>query len=165
MKIPFLQIPESYRISEPLHQNKYLVNGELKAWEGEKANIYSTISSTEDYNPTFLGTVPNLEAEQAIDALEAACDAYDKGKGLWPTMKVADRIACMENFVEQMRTKREEVVKLLMWEIGKNLADSEKEFDRTVDYIYDTINAYKQIDRDSAKFHKHSGVHLSLIHI
>merc|ERR1711965_820645 len=46
-----------------------------------------------------------------------------------------------------------------MWEIGKNLADSEKEFDRTVDYIFDTIDAYKSIDRDSAKFEKNSGIH------
>jgi glyceraldehyde-3-phosphate dehydrogenase (NADP+) len=45
-----------------------------------------------------------------------------------------------------------------MWEIGKNLNDSEKEFDRTVDYIVDTINEYKDIDRDSAKFHNHGGV-------
>jgi glyceraldehyde-3-phosphate dehydrogenase (NADP+) len=73
-------------------------------------------------------------------------------------MKVEDRISCMKKFVEQMKTKREEVVKLLMWEIGKNLPDSEKEFDRTVDYIYDTIEDYKQMDRDSAKFEKHSGV-------
>ncbi len=73
-------------------------------------------------------------------------------------MKVVDRIACMEKFVEQMKTKREEVVKLLMWEIGKTLPDSEKEFDRTVEYIYDTIEDYKQMDRDSAKFVKSSGV-------
>ena len=58
-----------------------------------------------------------------------------------------------------MKTKREEVIKLLMWEIGKNLLDSEKEFDRTVDYIYETIEAYKQIDRDSAKFEKNSSVY------
>ena len=45
-----------------------------------------------------------------------------------------------------------------MWEIGKNYSDSKKEFDRTVDYIYDTIEAYKQIDRNSAKFQKHSGI-------
>ena len=45
-----------------------------------------------------------------------------------------------------------------MWEIGKNHTDSQKEFDRTVDYIYDTIEAYKKIDRDSAKFQKHSGI-------
>tara|TARA_B110000090_G_scaffold84023_1_gene95590 strand:- start:1737 stop:3026 length:1290 start_codon:yes stop_codon:yes gene_type:complete len=58
-----------------------------------------------------------------------------------------------------MKTKRDEIVKLLMWEIGKTLPDSEKEFDRTVDYIYDTIEDYKQMDRDSAKFEKNSGVH------
>tara|TARA_B100000575_G_C23059634_1_gene610036 strand:- start:39 stop:1292 length:1254 start_codon:yes stop_codon:yes gene_type:complete len=46
-----------------------------------------------------------------------------------------------------------------MWEIGKNYKDSQKEFDRTVDYIYDTIDDYKQLDRNSAKFHKHSGVY------
>ena len=57
-----------------------------------------------------------------------------------------------------MKTKREEIVKLLMWEIGKTLPDSEKEFDRTIDYIYDTIEDYKQMDRDSAKFEKNSGV-------
>ena len=37
-----------------------------------------------------------------------------------------------------------------MWEIAKNKADSYKEFDRTVDYIYDTIEAYKKLDRKSA---------------
>jgi glyceraldehyde-3-phosphate dehydrogenase (NADP+) len=46
-----------------------------------------------------------------------------------------------------------------MWEIGKNLPDSEKEFDRTVDYIYDTIEDYIKMDRNSAKFQKHGGVH------
>ena len=46
-----------------------------------------------------------------------------------------------------------------MWEIGKNLPDSQKEFDRTIEYINDTIEAYKDIDRDSARFEKHSGVH------
>jgi glyceraldehyde-3-phosphate dehydrogenase (NADP+) len=58
-----------------------------------------------------------------------------------------------------MKIEREKVVKLLMWEIGKNLADSEKEFDRTVDYIVDTIDAYKDLDRGSAKFLKDGGVH------
>jgi glyceraldehyde-3-phosphate dehydrogenase (NADP+) len=64
----------------------------------------------------------------------------------------------MERFVTLMKQERDKVVKLLMWEIGKNLNDSEKEFDRTVDYIVDTINEYKDIDRDSAKFHNHGGV-------
>ena len=122
------------------------------------SNVYSTISSTEDYKPTLLGTIPTLGKKEALSALDAAVSSYNKGQGLWPTMKVVDRIACMEKFVEQMKTNRAEVVKLLMWEIGKNLPDSQKEFDRTVEYIYDTIEDYKQMDRDSAKFEKNSGV-------
>ena len=74
-------------------------------------------------------------------------------------MKVEGRIAAMEKFVAQMKTKRDEIVKLLMWEIGKTLPDSEKEFDRTVEYIYDTIEDYKQMDRNSAKLEKNSGVY------
>ena len=46
-----------------------------------------------------------------------------------------------------------------MWEIGKNKADATKEFDRTVEYIYDTINAYKMLDRKSAKFDKEGAIH------
>ena len=42
--------------------------------------------------------------------------------------------------------------------VDKNHNDSKKEFDRTVDYIYDTIEAYKQIDRGSANFQKNSGI-------
>ncbi len=154
-----IEIPQEYKITTPLNQGTYLVSGELRSWTGDTAEVYSTISSTEEYEPTLLGSVPQLGETEALEALEAACLAYDKGQGLWPTMKVIDRIACMEKFVEQMKTKREDVVKLLMWEIGKNLSDSEKEFDRTVDYIYDTIEAYKQIDRDSAKFEKNEGVY------
>ncbi|MEC8535902.1 MAG: aldehyde dehydrogenase family protein, partial [Bacteroidota bacterium] len=152
-------MPENFKITQPIHQKTYLVNGELKSWNGTTSKVYSTISSTADYAPTLLGSIPLLKKEQAYEALDAASTAYNNGQGLWPTMKVVDRIACMEKFVSQMKTKRDEVVKYLMWEIGKNHNDSQKEFDRTVDYIYDTIDDYKQLDRNSAKFHKHSGVY------
>ncbi len=99
-----------------------------------------------------------MDKEAALDVLESACTAYARGQGQWPTMKEAERIKCMENFVSKMKTKREEVVKYLMWEIGKNLPDSQKEFDRTVEYIEDTIEDYKQLDRDSSKFSKRDGV-------
>ena len=155
----FSEIPQPYQISTLIHQDTYLVGGQLKPWKGKTTEVYSTISSTPDYKPTLLGTIPDLGKDEALEALDAACDAYDKGQGLWPTMKVVDRVACMEKFVKQMKTKRDEVVKLLMWEIGKNLPDSQKEFDRTVEYIEDTIEEYKQIDRDAAKFEKHDGVY------
>ena len=39
-----------------------------------------------------------------------------------------------------------------MWEIGKSQADAAKEFDRTVEYINNTIDALKDIDRQSSRF-------------
>ncbi len=151
-------IPQEFQITTPLHQKTYLVDGELLEWKGEFTDIYATISSTETYKPTLLGSVPVMGEIEALQVVEAAAKAYGNGQGLWPTMKVVDRIKCMQNFVAQMKTTRNEVVKFLMWEIGKSLADSEKEFDRTVEYIYDTIEDYKQLDRNCARFTKSQGV-------
>lgn len=152
-------IPEAYQIKEVIHQKQYLVNGELKQWDGNTSDVYSTISSTEKYKPTLLGSIPDMGEAEALNALDGALGAYNKGQGVWPTMHVKDRIECMETFVKKMSTKREEIVKLLMWEIGKSLPDSEKEFDRTVEYINDTVEDYKQLDRNAAKFQKHDGVY------
>ena len=141
----------------PIHSNKYLVNGVLKHWTGAKAEVYSNIYY-ENEAPTLLGSVPDMDTEAANEAINSAVAAFDKGKGDWPTMKVKDRIACMNTFVEKMRPHREEVVRLLMWEIGKTKNDAYKEFDRTIDYILDTIEAYKKLDRKSAKFDNESGI-------
>jgi acyl-CoA reductase-like NAD-dependent aldehyde dehydrogenase len=53
--------------------------------------------------------------------------------------------------------QRDLIIKLLMWEIGKTLADSTKEFDRTVDYINQTIDALKDLDRESSRFQQAEG--------
>jgi glyceraldehyde-3-phosphate dehydrogenase (NADP+) len=151
-------IPSAFQIDQPLHQRHYLLDGELKQWQGETTDVFSTISATENYQPTLLGSIPNMKEQEALEALNSSVAAYDNGKGLWPTMKVIDRIKCMETFVKEMKTTRHEVVKYLMWEIGKSQSDSEKEFDRTVEYIYDTIEDYKKLDRDSARFTKSQGV-------
>ena len=135
--------------------NQYLINGELSSWEGSMAEVSSNIFLNEKngvQSPTVIGEVPDMDEESALKAMDAAVDAFKRGKGLWPTMKVKERMACMEKFVSIMSTKRDIIVELLMWEIGKNNADAAKEFDRTVEYIYDTIEAYKKLDRKSAKF-------------
>ena len=151
-------IPSEFQITNLLHQDTYLVNGELKKWTGETTPVFSTISSTDHYAPTILGSIPAMGEVEGSEAVDAAVAAYNNGQGFWPTMKVIDRIKCMENFVTQMKATRSEVVKYLMWEIGKSLPDSEKEFDRTVEYIYDTIEDYKELDRNNARFTKTQGV-------
>ncbi len=155
----FVKIPEKFTLKAPIDQRQYLVDGDLLSWTGKTSEVYSTISSTPAYAPTLLGSIPDMGEKEAMAALDAALQAYDQGQGTWPTMKVRDRIACMEKFLDQMKSKRDPIVTLLMWEIGKSLPDSEKEFDRTVEYIEDTIEEYKTLDRNAARFDKHDGVY------
>ncbi|MBO9551394.1 NADP-dependent glyceraldehyde-3-phosphate dehydrogenase [Pseudomonas sp.] len=152
-------IPENWRLGAPLEQRDYLVNGELRRWDGPLATVRSPVwlKEADGERQVVLGSAPLLDADTALTALDAAVNAYDKGRGAWPNMRVAERIQHVETFLARMREQRTAVVKLLMWEIGKNLKDSEKEFDRTCDYIVDTINALKDLDRRSSRFELEQG--------
>lgn len=152
-------IPEAYRLDTYLEQREYLIDGELKTWAGELAPVVSPVFVKEGsgYKQKIIGSTPLLNAAEAMTALDAAVKAHDLGKGEWAMMSVADRIAHVERFLGRMKEKRSEVVKLLMWEIGKPLKDSEKEFDRTCDYITDTIKALKEADRSAAKIIEEQG--------
>jgi aldehyde dehydrogenase (NAD+) len=148
-------IPPEHARGAPLHQNVSLVGGVLKPWHGDNVPVVSPIRLRDDKGelvPFVLGSVPQGGLAEAEDALAAAVAAYDSGRGVWPTMTVAERIACMQDFAKQMVARRREVVELLMWEIGKSFADSEKEFDRTVDYIRATIDALRDLDNNSSRF-------------
>lgn len=154
------QIPVEYRI-EPVHQREYLINGEMRQWDGPTTDVYSQIGAPDadgTIKPRLVGSFPVGTEKEAMEALDAAVAAYDNGRGEWPTMSVAGRIACMETFVGKMLEQKQRVVSLMMWEIGKNLADSTKEFDRTVKYIYDTIDALKDIDRAGSRFRVEEGI-------
>jgi len=154
-----INIPKDYQLDEMINHTEYLIDGKISSWNGKQANVYSTLlCDSKDKEPTLIGNTPEMSGEFAIKALDSAHKAFNHGQGSWPTMKVYERINCMENFVDRMILKRDEIVKLLMWEIGKNLNDSIKEFDRTVEYIKDTIEEYKIIDRNGATFQNKSGV-------
>jgi hypothetical protein len=54
-------------------------------------------------------------------------------------LQPAKRIAAVEKYIKQLKTKREEIIELLMWEICKNTAAATSEFDRTIKYVEDTM--------------------------
>ena len=152
-------IPKEFQLNKIINHTEYLINGKINQWDGKQASVFSTLlCDISEKEPQLIGKTPEMSGDFALKALEAAHNAFNYGQGEWPTMKVYERINCMENFVKKMLSKREEIVKLLMWEIGKNLNDSRKEFDRTVEYINDTIEEYKVIDRKGATFQNKSGV-------
>lgn len=151
-------IPQEFRLEE-VHQREYLLNGELVQWDGPVTSIYSPVCIPTDngLERKLLGSIPRTSPKEALEALDAAVNAYNNGLGEWPTMTVGERINCMQKFVYLMIQQRDLVIKLLMWEIGKTLSDATKEFDRTVDYINDTIDALKDLDRESSRFQEAEG--------
>ena len=143
------------RVIPPAHAAgaRYLIDGELHRWSGPLQSVMSPVClvGPDGAKRVELGKYPLMTANESLAALESACAAYGKGRGDWPTMSVAERIRAVEAFIPRMQSVRDDVVALLMWEIGKTRPDAEKEFDRTVDYIRDTVGALKDLDRISSR--------------
>ena len=153
-------IPAEFRLAAPLDQTDYLLDGELHHWSGPVQKVFSPVCCPAPDGPVRqpIGSFPLMGEAEALTVLDAAVRAYDNGRGLWPAMPVAGRIEHVQEFAWKMKEQRDEVVKLLMWEIGKSLADSRKEFDRTIDYIGATIDALKELDRVSSRFVIEQGI-------
>ena len=154
------EIPPDLIKDLPFTQDGYLCAGALHRWQGPMQDVSSPIWVQEAGAPAphHIGSYPLLTETEALRALDAAVAAYDHGRGQWPTMSVAERIHHMEQFAFRMLEKKEMVIRLLMWEVGKSLQDSTKEFDRTITYINATLAALKDLDRASSRFTIEDGI-------
>ena len=90
-----------------------------------------------------IGTMPQMTSEQALEVLESSVGAWNGGSGVWPQMSLSDRISSVQSFLAELQHKREEIVQVLMFEIGKNRKDAESEFDRTIKFAEQTIDFIK----------------------
>jgi glyceraldehyde-3-phosphate dehydrogenase (NADP+) len=153
-------IPQEVIVTGKKYEPVYLLDGKIKRWDGPLQEVSSPVCVNRNGKTEriILGRVPSMDETATMKGLQAAVRAWDNGRGLWPTMSVQGRIEAVEKFVTRMQLMREEVVKLLMWEIGKSWEDSYKEFDRTVDYIVKTIDALKEVDRNNSRFSLDAGV-------
>ena len=152
-------IPENFKVQFPINQTQYLIDGELHEWKGDVEKVYSPVYLNKNNEfDNCIGSFPLMDKETSLKALDAAMKAFNNGQGEWPLMTIEQRVDCMKKFVALMKQQRELIVKLLMWEIGKKLKDSEKEFDRTVEYILDTIEALKDLDRTASRLTIQQGI-------
>ena len=158
------EIPENFRFPKSVEQKEYLINGEILKWTGSVKDVFSPVFENKngELKQVRLGSQPILDRTVALKVLDAAIASYDNGRGVWATMSIKNRIEHMVNFTKRMKEKRSEVVNMIMWEIGKSFVDSQKEFDRTIDYIQDTIEALKNLDRDSSRIQKVQGVYAQI---
>ena len=94
-----------------------------------------------------MGGIPEAE-----EALAAAVAAYDHGLGAWPTMTVGDRIDCMQDFTRHMVARAQQIVELIMREIGKNLPIRKRSSTAPSATSRPTIEALKEHDNWNSRF-------------
>lgn len=154
------KIPAAYRPDAPYVVDRLLMGGSFRKWEGAMEEVTSPIRVRHlgETESVVLGRYPLMGTGEAMEALEAAKAAYGGGAGEWPTLSVEKRIAGVLEFIRLMKERREEVVKILLWQIAKSLPDATKEFDRTIDYMEQTVEALKELDRKSSRFRLEQGI-------
>jgi glyceraldehyde-3-phosphate dehydrogenase (NADP+) len=137
---------------------QYLIDGKLMQWEGKTYDVFSPIRRQGSDEPILIGKAPLQSGTEALAAVQAAAKAWDRGMGEWPRASVAHRIQCVQKFTAELQKRRDEIVKILMWEICKTYEQACSEVDRTIAYINDTITALKQVENSSSKFEVTGGV-------
>lgn len=145
---PFPQVPELTA--------RILIGGKIITSGFNTRKVLSYCTSGDQ--PLVLGESANVDASFLQTAANAAHGAWQKGLGAWPTAKMEERVKSVVAFRDQMIIQRELVCRFLMWEIGKSWVDAQGEFDRTVQYITDTVEEVKRLDRDSARFEFSGGI-------
>jgi glyceraldehyde-3-phosphate dehydrogenase (NADP+) len=98
--------------------------------DGSNHSSFSTISSTAEYAP-ILGSVPLMGEAEAAEVVLSASTAFNNGQGLWPTMKVTDRIKCVE-ICQANESYSARCCQIIDVGNRKIIRRFRKEFDRTV---------------------------------
>jgi glyceraldehyde-3-phosphate dehydrogenase (NADP+) len=139
-------IPEKWRIGSPRVQSSFLAGGEIIGWGGPVREVFSPVwrKTSSGPVPRPIGSVPLLTATEAMMALDAAVMAYGNGGGVWPSLSPMERADHVRRLAAGLVDLRERIVKLLMWETAKPLAQAEGEHERTIGYIARSIEMLEE---------------------
>jgi glyceraldehyde-3-phosphate dehydrogenase (NADP+) len=147
-------LPEFPKVPEMA--GRILIGGEIRTKGFEMKPVFTTCHRGDQ--PLQIGTTPHVSAAILKEAVDAAAKAWAKGLGEWPSARMEERILAVVKFRDGMLAQRELICRLLMWEIGKNWTDAQGEFDRTIQYINDTVDEVKSMDREASRFQFAGGV-------
>lgn len=139
----------------------YLIGGEVRRWAGPTAPVRSVVCERRGDalgERRVIGETALLDGAAALEALATARAAWGRGRGAWPLAPLEERIAAIRAFCQAIRPLREQVARLMMWEVGKPWQAALREFDRTIAYVDDTIAALHDLDRAGRRFQTAGGV-------
>jgi len=126
------------------------LDGEVKPYLGDVIPVTSPIVDGATGERTIIGKLAQMGEKEALQAVASARKAWSNGQGVWPQMSAAERILAVERVVSSLKKRRAEIVNVLMWEICKTIDDAALEFDRTIQFIESTLQAYRDSDASSS---------------
>ncbi|EHJ00001.1 Glyceraldehyde-3-phosphate dehydrogenase (NADP(+)) [Clostridium sp. DL-VIII] len=119
---------------------KNLINGE---WVGSKDN-----KSIEIYSPldnSLIGSVPTMSKEEVDNVINIAKEAQKK----WSKVPMSERAEILYKAADILVEKSEEIVEIMIREIGKDRKSAKSEVLRTADFIRFTADTAKNISGES----------------
>lgn len=117
---------------------KNLINGR---W----VNTTDTIEIFCPYENLSLGTIPRMSKKNIDEVINVA----KEGQKIWSTIEVSQRSKILHKAAELLEKNCDELSKILMKEIGKDIKSSISEVKRTADFIRFTADAGKNLEGET----------------
>ncbi len=129
-------IPAEMLKGIPVGRNDCLINGKVTGWKGPFREVPSPLlmRTVDGLSQKSIGQVPSMDEDAMLNVLRHALDAFSNGRGDWPGLSVGERIERFDTFITRIENVKEEIVRLLQWEIGKASREALEEFDRATGY-------------------------------
>ena len=129
-------IPPDMLKGIPVGRKDYLREGTVADWRGPFREVHSPllIRTVAGLSQKRIGSVPSMDEEASLSILRDARAAFHNGRGEWVVLPARERALRFNAFLEQMEGLRDDIVRLLQWEIGKTARESGNEFDRALSY-------------------------------
>jgi glyceraldehyde-3-phosphate dehydrogenase (NADP+) len=128
---------------------KVLCSGVIKPYGGQCVDVKSPIVDQNTKKKSVIGRMAQFTTNDVMEVLHSSKVAWNDGLGEWPQMTANERVKSLEGFIGTLKQSRDDIIHILMWEIGKSFDDSQSEFDRTVKFMQDSICEYKcLLDKD-----------------
>lgn len=135
-------IPPDLLKGIPVVRKDYLREGKVDHWRGPFREVHSPllIRTVAGFSQKRIGSVPSMDEDASLNILREARGAFGNGRGEWAAMPADERAVCFEMFLKKIEESKEDVVRLLQWEIGKTAQESGNEFDRALSYARSCLN-------------------------
>lgn len=154
------EIPREVLGGIPVAGKNYLHNGRIDQWRGPFREVKSPllIRTLTGLSEKRIGSVPSMDEEASLNILREARDAFANGTGEWVALPDGERTGRFEAFLKAMQDSREDIVRLLQWEIGKTARESQNEFDRAVAFAGSCLERTAECANRKSGIIEHSGI-------